>query len=401
MFTNCYLPSNLYTTYSYLTLRLKENESWRGNTLPHTGFSKEDKEALNAFIFIILTPIFKKELGISCDLVRFPVYFFKRLCSKAYLWDSKPANKKYLKEHTPDFQDRIDDYIYRNLNEKLGVEFTNWLFEESNKLSPETLECFEIAKSLATMIEFEEIKEEMRPDQLKETKQKIYNTIDNYCEKFSFIYDIVNATGDYSNLMQLFQNISWSRYTFRWQGYHVPVRCSILTHMLESAILGYFMFVENHMNELRVSRPETNPELYKSLEKSFTVMLFHDIAEIWTDDIPSTAKDGMGIRKITEVQELEALNKYFYSKTPDFVDKYFQDGIMLEDITDKETKTFFKTADYFSADLEIWWNIRAGSREPRFSEILLSSCDKDYRTPIAKKTLKYYKSIIEGFTFFE
>lgn len=401
MFTNCYLPSNLYTAYSYLTLRLKENESWRGNTLPHAGFSKEDKEALNVFIFMILTPIFKKELGITCDLTRFPIYFFKRLCSKAYLWDSKPANKKYLEEHIEDFNGRIESYVYNNLYVKLGNQFVDWLFTEANKLSPETLECFEIAKSLATLIEFEAIKEEMRPDQVKETRQKIYNNIDNYCEKYDFIYDIVYSTGDYSNLMQLFQNISWSRYTFRWQGYHAPVRNSILTHMLESAIIGYFMFVENNINELKASTPESNPELYGSLEKAFTVMLFHDIAEIWTDDIPSTAKDGMGIRDIIEAQELEALNKHFYSKTPDFVDKYFQDGVMLEDITDKKLKIFFKAVDYFSADLEIWWNIRCGSREPRFKSIILSSYNSAYRTPIAKETLKYYKEVIETLTFFE
>ena len=74
--------------------------------------------------------------------------------------------------------------------------------------------------------------------------------------------------------------------------------------------------------------------MYDGLEKAFTVLLFHDIAEIWTDDINSPAKDGMGIRKATEEQELEALNTYFYSKTPDFVDKYFMDGVMLEDIDD-------------------------------------------------------------------
>lgn len=401
MFTNCYLPSNLYTTYSYLTLRLKENESWRGSTLPHAGFSKEDKEALNAFIFMILTPIFKKELGITCDLTRFPIYFFKRLCSKAYLWDSKPANKKYLEEHTPDFDRKVDLYVYDNLSDKLGKQFVDWLFIEAGKLDSGTLLCFDIAKSIATFIEFEEIKKEFRPDRLKDTHQKVYNTINNYCEKYSFIDKIINATDEYSSLMQLFENISWSRYTFRWQGYHIPVRCSILTHMLESAILGYFMFIENHIDILKSSTPETNPYLYDALGKSFAVMLFHDIAEIWTDDIPSPAKDGIKIREVTEAQELEALNKYFYSKTPDFVDHYFQSGIMLEDITDKKIKSFFKSADYFSADLEVWWNIRAGSREPRFKEILMRSYLKDYRTPIAKETLKYYTSVIEQFVFFE
>lgn len=109
----------------------------------------------------------------------------------------------------------------------------------------------------------------------------------------------------------------------------------------------------------------------------------------------------MGIRKATEEQELEALNTYFYSKTPDFVDKYFMDGVMLEDIDDQELKSFFKSADYFSADLEIWWNIRGGSREARFKEILQNSYNSLYRTPIARKTLKNYLEVIADFDFFD
>lgn len=401
MFTNCTLPSTLYHSYSTLTLRLKESESWRGKTMPHAGFSKEDKEALNAFIFIILNPIFQKEKGIKCDLTRFPLYFFKRLCSKAYLWDSKPANKKYLKAHVENFDCVQDRYIYEKLYYKLGDEFTEWLFEESFKLDENTLKCFEVAKAIATLVEFEEMKGEMRPDQIQETHYNITTQIVKLSKEFPFVTDIVNGTGEYCNLIQLFQNISWSRYTFRWQGYHSPVRSSILTHMLESAILGYFMFIEKHLDELKRSTPVTNPKLYDGLEKAFTVMLFHDIAEIWTDDIPSPAKDGMRIRQVTEDQELEALNKYFYSKTPDFVDKYFQDGVMLEDIADKELKKFFKAADYFSADLEVWWNIRAGSREPRFEEILLKSYEKEYRTPIARETLGKFKETIEKLVFFD
>lgn len=397
---NVQLPLSIYSTYSNLTLRLKESESWRGNTLPHAGFSKEDKEALNAFIFVVLNPIFKKEMGIKCDMTRFPIYFFKRLCTKAYLWDAKPANKQYLEDHIADFDKRKDTYTYGKLTEKLGEEFVEWLFEEG-ELDPETTKCFNIAKALATLVEFEEIKCDIRPDLCKDTRQTIYNSLASYSKEFPFVSDIVNETGEYCNLLQLFQNISWSRYTFRWQGYHFPVRCSILTHMLESAILGYFMFIENNISELRTYTAEENPKLYDSLEKSFTVMLFHDIAEIWTDDIPSPAKDGMGIREVTEEQELEALNKYFYPKTPNFVAEYFKNGVMLEDIEDKELKKFFKSADYFSADLEVWWNIRCGSRERRFYEAIKNSYETANRTPLARATLGRYKENIEGLTFFD
>lgn len=402
MFTSCTPPSRLYTVYSDISRRLKKIESWRGKTHPHCGFSKEDKEALNALIFVILIPIFKKENNINCDVIRFVIYFFKRLCSKAYLWDSKPSNKRYLEEHISDYEERKEMYVRSRLSEKLGKDFVDWVFTESNKLDADTIKCFNVAKTIATLIEYEEIESEMRSDQRKITRQTIFKDLAAYYQEFPFIEDIILGTGEtYGSLMQLLENISWARYTFRWQGYDCPVGVSILTHMLESAILGYFMFVENNLDELKIYTKDDNPKLYDGLEKAFTVLLFHDIAEIWTDDINSPAKDGMGIREVTEAQELEALNTYFYSKTPDFVDKYFMDGVMLEDIDDQELKSFFKSADYFSADLEIWWNIRGGSREARFKEILQNSYNSPYRTPIARETLKNYLEVIADIDFFD
>ena len=301
-----------------------------------------------------------------------------------------------------------DEYVYKQLSKNLNTNFVDWLFDEASKLDKDTIMCFEVAKLLATIIEFEEIKNDMTETQKEKTSQTLYQERAKYAN-YKFIEEILQKTREeYNNLKLLFQEISRARYTFRWQGYHSPIRCSILTHMLESAVLGYFMFIEEHIEELRTSTPNENPELYDALEKSFTVLLFHDLAEIWTDDIPSPAKEGMKIRKITEQQELEALNEYFYNKTPNFIDDYFKNGVMLEDIVDSKLKKFFKAADYFSADLEVWWNIRAGSREPRFEAILKRSYKNrnsdemgDYRTPLATNTLKKFLEEIKDIKFFD
>ena len=400
-FSDCTLSKNFYRFCAKFFLTLKNCESWRGKHPYHEGFSKEDKEALNAIVFIILVPIFMKEHNISCDTVGFPLLVLRRLIIKYSLWDAKPENKAYFKERIPDFDTKINEYSFKNCAENTSREFASWLFEAESKIDPKTRECYDIAKAIATLVEFEEVEDEIRSDVKEETKARVYESIGKYIPNYPFIKDIIERTGEYSELLDLLHSLSWARYTFRWQNYSCPVKCSILTHMLESAILGYFMFIEEHLDELRNSDATTNPELYHGLEKAFTVMLFHDIAEIWTDDIPSPAKNGLGIREVAEEQELLALDEHFYAKIPKHVQDYFKAGIMLEDEANKASKAFYKAADYFSADLEIIWNIRDGGRDKRFLEVLKYSYKKDYRTKIAHKTLRYYLFRFMGIRFFE
>lgn len=400
-FQFCTLPYNVYRFQSKVFLKLKNCETWRGKHPCQEGFSKEDKEALNVMSFVILVPIFKKELGIECDMVGFPLMFIKRLFTKYCLWDSKPENKAFFKKEIPDFERKIDEYAFKKCAKGTDSIFTAWLFDAENQVDKQTKECFEVAKAIATLVEFGEVEKDIRADVALETKERVYQNIDKYISKYPFISDIVYSKGEYAKVLKLLHNLSWARYTFRWQNYCCSVRCSILTHMLESAVLGYFMFIEEHLEELKNSSPETNPELYHNLEKSFLVMLFHDVAEIWTDDIPSPAKDGLGIREVAEKQELIALEKHFYSKLPKCAEEYFRNGIMLEDEANKVAKKFYKSADYFSADLEVAWNIREGARDERFGWILNDSYKNSYRTPIARKTLKFYIKQFRHIKFFE
>lgn len=400
-FKFCHIPYNVYRFQSKVFLKLKNCETWRGKHPCQEGFSKEDKEALNAMSFIVLAPIFDEELGIKCDMVGFPLMLTKRLLTKYCLWDSKPENKVFFQNEVPNFAQKVDEYAFFNCAQSTDLKFTAWLFDAENQVDAQTKECFEVAKAIATLVEFEEVEKDIREDIVQETRLRVYQTIGKFTEKYPFISDIVGSKGKYAKVLRLLHNLSWARYTFRWQNYCCAVRCSILTHMLESAVLGYFMFIEEHLEELRNSSPETNPVLYNDLEKAFTVMLFHDVAEIWTDDIPSPAKDGLGIREVAEKQELIALEKHFYPKLPECAEKYFRNGVMLEDESNKCSKKFYKSADYFSADLEITWNIREGARDERFWRILNDSYKNSYRTNIARETLKFYLDQFSDIKFFE
>lgn len=400
-FQYCNIPQNIYRFQSKVFLKLKNCETWRGKHPCQEGFSKEDKEALNIMSFVVLAPIFKEEAGIECDMVGFPLMITKRLFTKYCLWDSKPENKAFLRNEVPDFAKKVDEYAFKKCVESTNSDFATWLFGTESLVDDQTKECFEVAKAIATLVEFEEVEKDIREDIVQETRLRVYQTINKFAEKYPFISDIVGSKGKYNRVLRLLHNLSWARYTFRWQNYCCSVRCSILTHMLESAVLGYFMFIEEHLEELRTSTAKDNPELFRNLEKSFSVMLFHDVAEIWTDDIPSPAKDGLGIREVAEKQELIALEKHFYAKLPKCAETYFRNGIMLEDDSNKAAKKFYKAADYFSADLEIAWNIREGARDERFWWIINDSYQNSYRTTISRETLKFYIDQFSDIKFFE
>ena len=204
----------------------------------------------------------------------------------------------------------------------------------------------------------------------------------------------VNLTfvpGKYAKLKQLIRTISCARYTFRWQSHICNVRCNILTHMLESAAISYIQNLEQG-----ISSTET-------LMKDFWIMLFHDIAEVWSDDIPGPIKDSFTVewegkdvkfRYITEIQEGEAEEKNFTANLAD-VSKDFFKAHMLDAEKDPVKHKRYKNFDYFAADWEVYWNILAGAREPRYFEILYNSLAfQPTRTDIQKQAIiEFLKSV--------
>lgn len=391
---------NTYYSLEKMLCRLKMTESWRGKIPTQEGFSKEDKEALNVIIFACIKEIM---LSRDADLTGIPAYILKRLYKKAYTWDAKPVNTKFFRETIPEFDLKLETYVQSRMGEQGAREFAEFIRNEAAKLSPEVLRVYKAARVLGTLIEFEEMSEELRADTAEETRQQVYKDLYQFADLPHFM-DIAQGIGEYRELKTLLKAISCSRYTFRWQGYIAPVRCSILAHMLESAIIGYLMNLEEGR--------ETD------LVHDFWVLMFHDLPEIWTDDIPSPVKDGvelsnpdyylmervgkvkMTLRDISELQELEALEENFYARLPDEIAEFFRDGVMLEDVDEPEVKCFYKAADYFSADLEVYWNIKGGSREADFKKILKKSLTSR-RTAGQKALLEKFLAQLENVTFFD
>lgn len=430
MTTTTLINSDTYTSIAQVFLSLKELESWRGKIRTQEGFTKEDKEALNLMIFAIIKPIMLDE---EEDISGLPAYVIKRLYKKAESWDSKPDNQKWFNKYIPDFDLQLEDYVSASMKACLPKEFADFLEEESSKLSDKVIRVYKAARVLGTLIEYEEMKSSFRPDVEESTRQEVYSSLMRFADLPHF-NDIAYGIGGYDKLKLLLKTISGGRYTFRWQRYIVPVRSSILAHMLEAAVLSYLMNLEMGRDV--------------DLVKDFWVLMFHDVSEIWTDDIPSPIKDklvifnpckelldslfegkealtfksrslesvtieerkrdstdfsnlGIPFRDVVELQERDALEQNFYAYLPDEeMVSFFREGVMLEDVDDAEQKSFYKSADYFAADLEVWWNIKGGSREQAFGNILNRSLTKN-RTSEQKEFLKDLNVKCRDIVFFD
>lgn len=396
-----------YLLFERILKRLKHSETWRGKIKNLAGFFKEDKEAFNLMVFV-----FFKVIMLEPDekLDGFLPYVLKRLLIKAEAWDSKPRNKKFYKENAENFDSDVSSAVLNLIVSEFGDDFDNteikefieFLEVESAKISPEVERVYKAARTFATLIEYEEVKDDLRPDSVVETKKDIEVELEQYMDLPHFA-EMVFGDGEYGKIKDLITAISWSRYTIRWQGYNWHPRCSILTHMLESAVIGYLADIELGRDS--------------DWNHDFEVMMFHDIAEVWTDDIPGPLKnkvkfsavsdfirgkvnkEEVTLRDVSDIQELMALDEKFYPLLPSKLESYFRDGIMLADVKTYDDKKFFKMADYFSADLEVWWNIRDGSRDKFCKSVFNRSLDKEYRTPEQRRVLLYFLSICENITF--
>ena len=104
--------------------------------------------------------------------------------------------------------------------------------------------------------------------------------------------------------------------------------------------------------------------------RCFFIGVFHDVPETFTGDMPSPVKDAIpGLRKATELFELEMMEKYIYSKLPEHLNEAIH-TVMMEEYEQAKYKPLIKQADSLSADFECIRQIIAGSRDNYFSEVV-------------------------------
>lgn len=370
--------------YSFMRttfFRLKTFESWRGRVNCSIKFYKEEKEALNAMVFCFLLIQEQQRNGLKINWDSCIAYLIVRLMRKSLTWDMKPEYKEELQGRVENFDKKVEKYVCNKVKKSVSSAFYDNLYMLASDISLQEEHLYLVAKCYTNKVEYNFIEESI----WHASKDKCKAEIEAECESVG-VRNYIS-----SDLRRLVSYISSARNSIRWQGCGSTIDCNILCHMLETAVLAWFMAIEDCQN---TTSGNFSPA------QAFLVGLYHDIPEIWTDDIPSSCKNEIGeadqnIRPATEEIEREVLQKNFYPVFSKSVGEYLRKNVMLESIDNPSLHKFIKKADYLSADFECYWMILQGSENTLFFDILKRSYKSNNRTPETKKLLRkmYYMSI--------
>ncbi len=312
-------------------------------------FNELNKQALNATIAYFLA-IEAKEARHKIDLTRFPKIIINRVFEKMFLCDIREDYVERVLKDGNIQRKRFDAIIEEEIKSLMGEEFARFIHIGKDW---EETKIFQGATKLATKMEIEQIRGFIHQSDFSSVQSDIGEMLNEYNSLPGF----TRISLDYSNEMTIFRQISALRNRIRWQKWLAPVKCSVLGHNFEVAIFSYLMALREYGDENIATR-------------CFFIGVFHDVPETFTGDMPSPVKDAIpGLRKATELFELEMMEKYIYSKLPEHLNEAIH-TVMMEEYEQAKYKPLIKQADSLSADFECIRQIIAGSRDNYFSEVV-------------------------------
>ena len=346
------------------------------------------KQALNCITAYMLASNYEKE-GNIVNWERFPKIAVYRAFQKAYVYFDTP---EHIIDEICTIGDVKKDAFNKATNEIIAEltddEFSDYLAEG---IGTKEMDLYRAATKIATLVELEEVAPFIKnPTEYREK----YNEIIHSLERFSDIpgiADFSDPNGDYFNLLL---KISKLRNQNRWAVQPYSINCSVLGHLFDTAVFSYFIGLEQFENE-------------KTASKMFFLGIFHDLAEVWTSDVPSPIKDRIpGFRAATEKYEALVLERYLYNKIPKFMAEKIR-LVMFEEEANSSYYKLMKAADYLSADSECWRQYVAGSRDLYFLSPGIMGYDNRltsgdlYLPPICKSLhdyfLKYSQKVMQRF----
>lgn len=352
-----------------------------------TSFVTEDKynelskQALNCITSYMLAS-YSEHAGKKIHWGRFPKIALYRAFQKAYVYFDVPEKN-------------IDDICeignitkkeFNQITKDLIVEATDKKFASFICKPTESYEMriYRAATKIATLVELVENQSLQKMD---DYSVHLYE-ISKYLEKFSDIPGIDEMKDVDGPVFKVLKKISKLRNQNRWSVMSYTVECSVLGHLFDTAIFSYFAGLE------RGYKPRV-------AAKMFFMGIFHDVAEVWTKDIPSPIKDRIpGFRKASEEYELRMIEKYLYRPLPKFLARKIK-FVMFEDEENAKFKKLLKGADYLSADSECCRQYRSGSRDKYFSGVIERYQEKleegsIVMTPVCKQLHTYFLQYAEG-----
>ena len=338
-------------------------------------FNELNKQALNAVITYFLA-IEAKEAGSNIDMTRFPKIIINRIFEKMFLCDIREDFVEKILKDGNIKRERFEEIIKKEIKELMGEKFAEFI---SIDRTWEEVKIFQGATKLATKMEIIQLKGFISEVDFVNAVTNVEKLLNEYNSLAGF----ARISLDYSKEMTIFRQISALRNRIRWQKWISPMQCSVLGHNFEVAVYSYLMALKKYGDE-------------EIATKCFFIGVFHDVPETFTGDMPSPVKDAIpGLRKATELFELEMMEEHIYSKLPEYLSEAVH-MVMMEEYEQEEYKPLIKQADYISADFECIRQIIAGSRDSYFSEVLKRDIsDKDkFKEPFHTMLISMAKEVL-------
>lgn len=336
------------------------------------------KQALNCITAYMLAS-FVEAQGNIINWERFPKIALYRAFQKVYVYFDTPEH--IIEEICVIGNINKDSFNVATkeiIQELTSEEFSDFL---SEGIGTNEMEIYRAATKIATLVELEENSPLMKD--IGEYRNK-FAEIQHSLEKFFHITGVLEFSDPSSELFKILLKISKLRNQNRWAVQPYLINCSVLGHLFDTAVLAYFIGLE-HFNWSE-----------KTASKMFFMGIFHDLAEVWTSDVPSPIKDRIpGFRAATEKYEMQVLNKNLYRKVPEFLANKLR-SVMFEEESNASFHSIMKSADYLSADSECWRQYVSGIRDSYYLKEPLLGFDKKLEEgiyslpPVCKSLHAYY-----------
>ena len=342
------------------------------------------KQALNCVIVYILA-CYAEENGHKIKWERFPKIALYRSFQKTYVnYDTKEHTLKEICAIGNIPESAFETVTMDIITEQTNGDFSYFISEGIGTFE---MEIYRAATKIATLVELQE-------------NAALLNGFDAYRHKFTEIqksieqFESIPGLSEFSDMdgkyFKLFSEISKLRNQNRWAVQPYLVNCSVLGHLFDTALFAYLIGLEHFGG---------NEEL---ASKMFFIGIFHDIAERWTNDIPSPIKNKIkGFRDAIEKYEKMVLSENLYNQIPESIGKSVR-IVMMEEECNIPLHKLMKAADYLSADSECWRQYIAGSREPYYFKSAIMGFEKNLTAkkyilpPICRTLHDYYRQYSEN-----
>lgn len=336
-------------------------------------YNELSKQALNVMIAFFIAKT-AEESGKAICYEQFPKIAITRAFTKVYVYFDTPEHKlNEICELSGISKKEFERVTVDIIAEKTDEDFAEFI---THGIGEYELRIFKAATKIATYIELSEQKTGL-------TELSKFQEIERSLDKYMDIPGVREYTDTESPIYNLFRKLSKLRNQNRWATSCYNVECSVLGHLFDTAVFAYLMALDE----------KDFDEEYAT--KMFFMGIFHDIAEVWTKDIPSPIKDRIpGFRKATEQYEKECLNKYLYAVVPDYLAKALRE-VMFEDESNAAYKKKVKEADYLSADCECYRNLVAGTRDTYFVGAISRKLNDD-ATDLYVEVHKYFEDYAQN-----